>query len=105
MNRIYQLAGTIALIASTSAQAEIPAAALYKNELQRCVVALRDQVSDAQTRVLRHYVSGIARRGSWYEFDIRSEAFDDAAAAPVRERHSVCRAHRWQADTQLRATS
>lgn len=98
------IATTAALLLSLGAaavQAENLAGSVYANELERCVTVLRGQLKDEQTAQLRYTVTGMDKRGAWYEFDIRSEVFNELDGPVVRSDESRCMAHRWDEKTRL----
>lgn len=104
MNTISKFRTTLvaaALTAGCAAQAAEPVRANYANELERCVAALRVDLQDANTLKLRYTVTDVARRGVWYEFDIRSEVFESIGGPAVRATQSHCRSHRWSDATQI----
>jgi hypothetical protein len=102
MNRLTILAAVFMSAAAVSATAQ-PTEAIYGNELERCVAAVRADISEDSTRQIRHFVTEVEKKGAWYEFAIRSELYDEVDGALVKEVSSRCRAHRWVAETQLEA--
>ncbi len=99
--KIATTAALMLFLTASGVQAEVPAGALYANELGRCVAALRTELLDADTRQLRYTVTRLDTRGAWYEFEIRSEVFNELEGPVVRSEQSSCRAHRWSNDTEL----
>ncbi len=101
MNRAIAIAATTLLLSIGTAQAMPPSESAFANELQRCVSLLRASVLDRQTVKLRHTVTDVETRGSWYEFAIRSEAFHTLTGPSVRRAENKCRAHRWDETTEV----
>ena len=93
----------VALLALTASavQAESGTGGIYAEELDRCVAAMRTQLTDEQTAQLRYTVTDLDKRGAWYEFDIRAEVFNEVDGAVVRTAESRCLAHRWNEETRL----
>lgn len=102
MNRLTTLVAVFMGAAAVSATAQ-PTQAIYGDELERCVAAVRADISNDSTRQIRHFVTDVEKKGAWYEFAIRSELYDEVDGAVVKEVSSRCRAHRWVAETKLEA--
>ena len=100
-SKIANIAALILFLTATGAQADVLSGPVYANELDRCVAALRTELQDEQTRQLRYTVTRLDTRGAWYEFEIRSEVFNELDGPVVRSEQSNCRAHRWSDDTRL----
>ena len=100
MNRLIVTTTALVAVAAGTAIAE-PSQAVYSNELERCVTALRTDISEQNTRQIRHFVTEVEKKGVWYEFDIRSELYDDPEGEMVKQVESRCRAHRWAEHTEL----
>jgi hypothetical protein len=98
---IITTAAALLSLATSAVQAESGTGGIYANELDRCVAALRGQLTDAQTAQLRYTVTDIYKRGAWYEFDIRSEVFNEVDGPVVRSEELRCLAHRWADKTRL----
>jgi hypothetical protein len=102
MNKTIVTAAAVLLSLSASAvQAESGTGGIYADELERCVAALRGQLTNEQTAKLRYTVTELDKRGAWYEFDIRSEVFNEVGGPAVRSEQSRCLAHRWAEKTRL----
>lgn len=104
MNMITKLTALTTLAAAGSSLAAVPNQAVYADELARCVSELRPDISDNDTRQLRHYVTDVDTRGAWYEFAIRSEVFNEVEGPVIREARTTCRAHRWSTEIELQQT-
>ena len=90
-----------AMLMSATAGAAGPGEVMYRAELDRCLAALRADLTDPATTKILYTVRDIEKRGAWYQFDIQSEVYADKAAAPVREQSSRCRARRWSDEMEF----
>jgi len=84
-----------AMLMSATAGAAGPGEVMYRAELDRCLAALRADLTDPATTKILYTVRDIEKRGAWYQFDIQSKVYHDAAQTPVREQDNRCRARRW----------
>jgi hypothetical protein len=99
------LAGVTGILANTAASAD-PARLnpVYGDELQRCVVALRGEATDAGAASVRHTVTAQDVRGLWREFTIESELAAPGGVA-LGETVSRCRTERWGPATELQVVA
>ena len=79
-----------------------PDSPAYRDQLQRCVVALRPRIADPAAAAVRHTVTEVRVRGVWREFTIASDVLTGAGER-LRETRSLCRVDRWTSAVQLRA--
>ena len=98
---IIKTAAVLLSFSAYAVQAESGNGGIYADELERCVAALRGQLANEQTVQLRYTVTDLDKRGAWYEFDIRSEVFNEVGGPVVRTEESRCLAHRWAEKTRL----
>jgi len=100
---ITTVAAVLMSLTASAVEAESGTGGIYADELERCVAALRGQLTDEQTAQLRYTVTDLEKRGAWYEFDIRSEVFNEVGGPVVRSEESRCLAHRWAEKIRLQS--
>jgi hypothetical protein len=87
-------AGLAAATIVTSDAVAVPSSPAYRDQLQRCVVALRPKHADPTATAVRHTVADMRLRGVWREFTIDSEILAKTGERLVQA-SSRCRVHRW----------
>lgn len=104
MNTARMMTGialSAAVLLGATAQAAGPGEAMYRTELDRCLTALRAELQDPATTKILYTITDIEKQGAWYQFDIQSEVYQDAANSPVRARDNRCRARRWSEQLEI----
>lgn len=98
--RTALILGSLAGILAQQASADTATTqAVYGDELQRCVVALRPEAADVGAASARHTVTAVTVRGMFREFTIESAYTADGNA--LGETVSRCTTERWGSGTEL----
>jgi hypothetical protein len=98
--RALAVAGLCILAAAPALAAPPATQPVYGDELERCVVALRDGAVDAGAASVRHTVTGLEVRGLWREFTIETELAASSGES-LGETVTECRTERWGPATQV----
>ena len=74
----------------------------YADELQRCIAAIRAELSVDSDAALEHRVTRVAKENIWYVFDIATVQGESQQAAEQVLAESEC--HAWRFDDRTVAT-
>ncbi len=86
-------AGLVAAFASAVAGGE-PLSPAYRDQLQRCVAAIRPRAVDPAATAIRYTVTDASVRGVWRQFIVESAVLTRAGER-IGGARSRCRVERW----------